>query len=151
MFEEVVADARGETLTDGLDAEGLHTLQAEPQQHRDEIEPDDDANRFGKTQPRQPRETRLSTQDADGLPQQHGLKSSGKSQGNQQQQGDQKPPAISNEITAQTTDPAPVRDSSHQLELPTGVPAARIASTMEARGPLSRRTDRGCPTSRAVD
>ena len=43
MLKKVVADASSEPLTDGLDAEGLHTLQAKPQQHRDEIEPDDDA------------------------------------------------------------------------------------------------------------
>ena len=150
MFKQVVADARGEPLSDGEDAELLHALQGEPQQHRAEIEPDDHADRGGQAQPRQPGKTGLSTQNADSLPQQNGLECSRKGQRKQEQQGNQKPPSIPNEVSAQTTDPAPVRDGSHQLELPAGV-AARIASTMEAKGPLSRRTDRGCPTSRAVE
>ena len=81
MFEEVVADARGEPLTDGLDAEGLHALQAEPKHHRDEIEPDDHADRCGQTQPRQPGKTGLTAKDADGLPQQDRLQCSRKGQG----------------------------------------------------------------------
>ena len=134
MFKQVVADARGEPLSDGQDAELLHPLQAEPQQHGNEVEPDDHADRGREAQPRKEGKTGLSAQDADGLPEQNGLQCSGKGQGQQQQQGHQQPPAIPHEITAQTTDPAPVGDGPHQLELPTGV-AARIASTMEAKGP----------------
>ena len=69
MFKQVVADARGEPLSDGEDAELLHALQGEPQQHRAEVEPDDHADRSGQAQPRQPGKTGLSAQNADSLPQ----------------------------------------------------------------------------------
>ena len=96
-------------MADGLNAEGLHTLQAQPQQHRDEIQPDDDADRCRQIQPRQPGETGFSAKDADRLAKQNGLNSSRKGQGKKQRKGDQKTPTVPSEISTQTTDTAPIR------------------------------------------
>ena len=101
MGEQVVADAGGEPLADGLDVEGLDALQPQPQHYGQQQQQHQQAQGGGHGHAVEPAQGGLAPQHGNRLAHQQGLHSRGEGHRDQQQQGEAEAAAVPAQVGQQ--------------------------------------------------